>query len=70
MAVHSDMDVVVENHGSLFTFLLCTPAARAWVEENVEIAGPMWTNRITFACEHRYAHDLATGMQDAGLKVV
>ena len=69
MPIIENPDVVVENHGSLFTFILCTPAAREWVEENVEIEGYMWTNRITFACEHRYAHDLAAGMQDAGLKV-
>lgn len=67
--IKTNMDVVVENHGSLFTFTLCTEAAREWVEENVEIPGYMWSNRITFACEHRYAHDIASGMGDAGLVV-
>lgn len=69
MAVITDPDVVVENHGTLFTFILCSEVAEDWVDENVEIPGPMWTNRRTFACEHRFAHDIAVGMQDAGLKV-
>ncbi len=70
MPISTDHDVVVENHGSLYTFILCTQPARDWVEENVEIEGYMWTNRITFACEFRYARDLCLGMQHAGLKVV
>ena len=69
MPVITDPDVCVENHGTLFTFILCTEAAEDWVDENVEIASHMWTNRKTFACEHRFAHDLAAGMQEAGLKV-
>ena len=63
-------DVVVENHGSLFTFTLCTDAAWEWTNENADIPGHMWCGQSTFTCEHRYAHDLAAGMQDAGLQVV
>ncbi len=65
----SPADVEVQNHGSLFTFTLCTPLAFDWVEENVECEVHMWLSSRIFACEHRWARDLAAGMQDAGLKV-
>lgn len=63
------MDVIVSNEGSLFTFTLKTSAARAWVEENVQLEGWQWLGTRTFAVDHRYADQLAAGMQDAGLEV-
>ena len=63
------IDTTVTNHGTLFTFELHTDAAREWVRGNIEIADYMWRGADTFACEHRYAGDLAAGMVDAGLEV-
>lgn len=63
-------DVRVECHGTLFTFDLLTDEARVWVEKNVDAPDYMWSGPLRFACEHRYAADIADGMQDAGLVVV
>ena len=60
-------DVRVANHGSIFIFHLFTPEARGWVTDHVEGQGeaaPMLT------VEHRYAWDIAEGMQGDGLLVV
>lgn len=60
------IDVVVENHGSIFLFRPLTPLAQQWIEEHVSAEGfhPNWP---TLVVEHRYAHDLALGMQVSGL---
>ena len=59
-------DVRVANHGSIFIFHLFTPDARDWVVDNVdeEATAPILT------VEHRYAWDIAQGMQGDGLVVV
>lgn len=62
-------DVTVENHGSLFVFTILTDAANEWVSENVQTEPHQWLGDHTLAVEHRYAHDIAQGMLDAGLEV-
>ena len=66
-----NLDVTVANHGTLFTFDLLTDEAREWVRENVQIEDHMRLGGgdHSFACEHRYARDLAEGMVEAGLTV-
>ena len=61
------MDVNVENHGSLFLFRLNSPAAKAWVDENV--GGDVQWFGGALVVEPRYAHDLAGGMLGDGLEV-
>lgn len=60
------VDVVVENHGTIFLFRLLTDAATKWVEEHV--SEPNWFGPA-LAVEHRFASDLAAGMQTDGLKI-
>jgi hypothetical protein len=61
-------DVAVENHGSIFFFRPLSPLAEQWIEDNVSSEGfhPNWPSLVV---EHRYAFDLAQGMQQAGLVV-
>jgi hypothetical protein len=63
-----EADFAVENHGSILLFRPLTAKAEQWIEENVssERYHPNWP---TLVVEHRYAFDLAQGMQQAGLAV-
>jgi hypothetical protein len=64
----SQPDVVVQNEGSLFVFHLNTIEARSWVEEHVTTEPWQWIGGA-LTVEHRYARDLASGMQADGLLV-
>jgi len=44
-----------------------TPAARAWIEENVSEESMWWAGGLVV--ESRYARDLAAGMLADGLRV-
>ena len=61
------VDVCVAGGGTLYLFLLLTPEARAWVEQHVSEDRQMLGAGL--AVEHRYAVDLAQGMQSNGLTV-
>lgn len=61
-------DVTIHNHGTIFTFDLHTEAAHEWVDEHVHVKDYMQTGN-GFHCEHRYAYDIALGMQADGLTV-
>lgn len=66
------VDVTVENHGTIFVFRLHTDAAREWADENVEVPDYMQMGPIgngSFTCEHRCAPAIAEGMQEGGLIV-
>ncbi len=63
------VDVQVQNHGSLFTLTLLTPEARSFVDEYVLAPGYMFTGSRTLAVEHRYAASIVEGMQAEGLVV-
>ncbi len=58
------LDVLVTNHGTLFTFEPRTDDARTWIADHVGEA--TWIGGA-LVVEHRYAHDLAAGMRGAGL---
>ena len=62
-------DVLVEGGGSLYVFRVLSQSARAWVEEFVSPEGfqPQFPNVLYV--EHRYARELAAGMQAEGLSV-
>lgn len=61
-------DVVVTREGlSMFTFELCTEAAKQWVDENV--TDPMFMGSTVLVVDHRYARPLADGMMESGLRV-
>jgi hypothetical protein len=61
-------DVKVENHSSLILLKTLTPAAVAWVEENVSRSGfqPYWPFLV---CEPRYTQAVIDGARTAGLVV-
>jgi len=63
----TNLDVHVVNHGSLFAFELLTADAREWVDQNVSDDAQFFGGALMV--EHRYAMDLATGMQNDGLEV-
>jgi hypothetical protein len=60
-------DVLLTGGGNIYLFILETPAAKAWVEENVSDDRHMLGRGL--AVEHRYAADLAAGMAEDGLTV-
>lgn len=69
MATERTTDVIVTNHGSIFSFQPLTQAAKDWFEENVQIEDYQRLGG-SICVEHRYARDLAQGIIDAGLEVV
>ena len=66
-----EVDVRVQNEGTIFVFHLQTPKAREWVGVNVQAEDYQWfgAHGGGLAVEHRYARDLAEGMKLAGLVV-
>lgn len=65
---HPQVDVAVENHGSIFLFRPLSDLARKWVEENVSREGfhPDWP---TLVVEHRYIARIVHGAIADGLRV-
>ncbi len=57
-------DVLVTNHGSIFTFRPLTERAAEWLTENVDGEVQFFGNVL--AVEPRYAFDLADGLLDEG----
>lgn len=60
------LDVLVRNEGTVFVFCPLTPAAKQWIDENVESDSWQWFGN-TLVVGHRYAWGLCQGMRDAGL---
>jgi hypothetical protein len=58
-------DVLVRNEGSIFLFCPLTPAAKQWIDENVQPDAQSFGNALVV--EWRYAAELAAAMRDAGL---
>jgi hypothetical protein len=61
------VDFSIENHGSIFLFRMNTPAAQAWVSDNVQDDPQFFGDALVV--EWRYAHDLARGIVESGLAV-
>lgn len=62
------IDIVLENHGSLFLIRGLSEAGRSWLAENVGGEETQyWGGAVV--CEPRYVADIAIGAQDAGLAV-
>lgn len=62
------IDVEIDNQGTIVLFRPITKAGEAWIKENVQTEPWQWFGD-GLCVEHRYAHDLADGMQRDGLKV-
>ena len=63
-----ELDVQVENEGSVFTFEALTDGGRAWIAENVHTESWQWLGR-KLVVDHRFALELSGGMQESGLYV-
>lgn len=61
-------DVIVRNCGSIFQFIPITPAARTWIDENVQNEGWQWLGSA-LCVEHHYVLSLIDGLCDAGFEV-
>lgn len=61
------IDVIIENLGSLFTFEPLTQMAKDWIDEHVQSDAQWFGQKLVV--EHRYAFDLAQGMQSDGLSI-
>jgi len=62
------VDVLVENHGTIFLFKPQTEAAKQWFAENVQTEGWQWLGK-GLGVDHRFAENLVAGMIEAGLEV-
>jgi hypothetical protein len=60
-------DIEITNHGSLFLFQPLNDEVKSWLNENVS-ADSQWFGGA-LVVEHRYAANLAEGLQDAGFNV-
>lgn len=65
----AEKDISISHEGSVVLFTMNTPAAREWVEENVQLEGWQRMGKDSFAVDSRFAHDLADGMQGDGLEI-
>lgn len=61
------VDVVVENHFSLYLVRPLTEEAEGWIEDNV---GEHQSFGGAVVVEPRYVNDIVTGMLSDGLRVV
>lgn len=68
MSATAVIDVRIENHG-LYTFEPLTPAAKAWIEDNVEAESWQWLGGRLCLDDRRLAMDLTQRMVDDGLIV-
>lgn len=61
------IDVQITNAGNIYLFRPYTDEAKAWIAENVDPDAQWFAGGLVV--EHRYAEDLAAGMQKDGLTV-
>lgn len=62
----SGQDVLINNHGSIITFMPMTERAENWIADNVP--DPLYFGHA-LCCEPRFAENLAMGMQESGLSL-
>jgi hypothetical protein len=61
------MDIIIENHGTIFLLRAVTQQGQVWLETNLDQSGEKWGE--AYVVEHRYAEDIALGAVRDGLKV-
>jgi hypothetical protein len=59
-------DIIVVNHGTIFTFYPRSKAAQEWWAENVQEGPGLGRNYVV---EHRYAPDIIAGLQRDGFVI-
>jgi hypothetical protein len=63
------MDFTVTHHGSISILTPLTPAAREWLEENVDLEEAMRWGPGGIAVDHHYIVPLMQGIDGAGLSL-
>jgi hypothetical protein len=66
--METEVDVQIENHGSLFLVTPMTAAGREWISKNVASEPWQWLGG-SLSVEPRYAYSLAVGMKSDGLVI-
>jgi hypothetical protein len=66
--LHTNIDLTISSDGIIYLFHPESPAALAWLDDNVRLEGWQWLGRA-FAVEHRYVGALVDGMVADGLRV-
>ena len=70
MTIATTTDFGVENHGTLWLFIILTDHAREFVAEHVAIPDHMWQGGDdVFAVEHGCGMDLVNGIVEHGLTI-
>lgn len=64
----ADLDLQVENHGSIVLLRPLTDAAKRWIDESINPEGWQWFGHA-LAVEPRYVGAILEGMQADGLIV-
>lgn len=62
------VDVRVTYHGTIYMVEVVTPAAQAWVNDNLELESWQWMGG-SFAVEPRMMDNLLDGMREDGLRL-
>lgn len=58
------MDVLINDGGTVVTFLLVTKAAQDWVRENLETPSWSWLGANSFTVDYRQADIIIAMMED------
>lgn len=64
MATQTPVDFLVSNQGTIYILSPFTPAAEAWLAENIGDDAQTWGRGIVV--EHRYIGDIVEGIQADG----
>lgn len=65
----NEVDVFVENHGTILLILPVSDLAREWIDEHIGSQNGFQPYYPTVVCEPRYVFDVVAGMQASGLMV-
>lgn len=65
----ADFHVVAEPMSTVWTFTPKSEAAKAFVEDNVDVPDYMQLGNGAFAADHRMAKDLVEALKDNGFEV-
>lgn len=65
----NEVDVFVENHGTILLIRPVSDIAREWIDEHIGSQNRFQPYYPTVVCEPRYVFDVVAGMQASGLMV-
>ena len=65
----NEVDVFVENHGTILLIRPVSDVAREWIDEHIGSQNGFQPYYPTVVCEPRYVFDVVAGMQASGLMV-